>query len=65
MKPLSGKEFGRLLESHGWRLERVNGSPHIYAKPGNPARLSVPVHGNVPLKIGLQRHLMKFAGLIQ
>ena len=26
-------------------------------------RISVPVHGNVPLKIGLQRHLMKLADI--
>ena len=27
------------------------------------ARISVPVHGNKPLKIGLQKHLMKIAGI--
>lgn len=32
MKPLSGKEFARLLESNGWSLQRINGSHHIYAK---------------------------------
>ncbi len=40
---------------------RVTGSHHIYGKTGNIARISVPVHGNAPLKIGLQRHLMKVA----
>jgi predicted RNA binding protein YcfA (HicA-like mRNA interferase family) len=63
VKALSGKEFARMLESHGWRLERINGSHHIYAKAGSTVRISVPIHGNASLKIGLQRHLMKLAGL--
>ena len=53
-----------MLEFHGWTLQRINGSHHIYAKPGSPLRLSVPIHGNQPLKAGLQRHLMKIAGLL-
>lgn len=63
MKTVSGKEFARLLESQGWSLQRINGSHHIYAKAGSPVRISVPVHGNESLKAGLQRHLMKLAGL--
>lgn len=63
MKALSGKELARLLESNGWSLQRINGSHHIYTKPGNTARVSVPIHGNQTLKIGLQRHLLKLAGL--
>ena len=31
------------------------------SKPGENIRISIPVHGNQPLKIGLQRHLMKIA----
>jgi len=42
-------------------LKRINGSHHIFAKAGENARISVPVHGNKPLKLGLQRHLMKIA----
>lgn len=40
MKALSGKEFARLLESHGWSQQRTNGSHHIYAKLGSPVRNS-------------------------
>jgi predicted RNA binding protein YcfA (HicA-like mRNA interferase family) len=61
LKTASGKDFGRLLEKHGWELKRVTGSHHIYAKSGNPARISVPVHGNATLKLGLLKHLMKVA----
>ncbi len=52
-----------MLERHGWELRRVHGSHHIYGKPGVPVRLSVPVHGNRPLKAGLLRHLLKLAGI--
>jgi predicted RNA binding protein YcfA (HicA-like mRNA interferase family) len=38
-------------------------SHHIYGKQGSVVRLSVPIHGNKPLKIGLLRHLTKLAEL--
>ena len=63
MKAISGKRFCRLVESKGWELKRINGSHYIYAKAGNIARISVPVHGNTPLKTGLLKHLMKTAGI--
>ncbi|WP_089725220.1 type II toxin-antitoxin system HicA family toxin [Candidatus Thiosymbion oneisti] len=58
MKVVSGKRFCRLLEDNNWELKRVTGSHYIFAKPGNKVRVSVPVHGNNPLKVGLQRHLI-------
>jgi predicted RNA binding protein YcfA (HicA-like mRNA interferase family) len=63
MKSVSGKEFAKLLERRGWSLLRVQGSHHIYGRDGSDVRLSVPVHGNQALKIGLLRHLMKMAGI--
>ena len=63
MKSVSGKELARLLERHGWTLLRIQGSHHIYGKRGNIARISVPIHGNKPLKIGLLKHLLKMADL--
>jgi len=60
---LSGREFARLVEQHGWTLLRINGSHHVYGKPGSIVRLSIPIHGNRPLKTGLQRHLAKLANL--
>ena len=63
MTPLSGKELARLVESKGWALVRVNGSHHIYSKPGVNVRISIPMHSSHKLKFGLQRHLMKLAGL--
>jgi predicted RNA binding protein YcfA (HicA-like mRNA interferase family) len=62
MKSLSGKELARFVEYHGWQLLRIQGSHHIYGKSGNIVRLSIPIHGNKPLKIGLLKHLLKVAG---
>ena len=61
MKAISGQRLCRLLEEKDWEFKRINGSHHIYAKTEITARISVPVHGNKPLKLGLQRHLMKVA----
>jgi predicted RNA binding protein YcfA (HicA-like mRNA interferase family) len=63
MKQLSGRDFARLIERHGWKLLRVSGSHHIYGKTGSVVRLSIPIHGNRPLKLGLLRHLAKLAGI--
>ncbi len=63
MKAVSGKELTKVLERHGWLLMRIQGSHHIYAKAGSVVRLSVPVHGNRPLKIGLLSFLLKAAEL--
>jgi len=63
MKAITGGELARALERHGWSLLRVNGSHHIYGKAGSIVRLSVPIHGSKPLKVGLLRHLLKSAGL--
>ena len=63
MRSVSGKQFCKLLEARGWQLKRINGSHFIYAKTGVAVRISVPVHGDTSLKQGLQRHLMKLAGI--
>ena len=63
MKSVSGKEFVRVLERHGWQLLRVQGSHFIYGRAGNMAKISVPVHGNQAIKTGLLRHMMKQAGI--
>jgi predicted RNA binding protein YcfA (HicA-like mRNA interferase family) len=39
------------------------GQPSHYGKDGSVVRLSIPIHANKPLKLGLLRHLMKQAGL--
>lgn len=65
MKTVSGKALKRALERRGWSLRRVHGSHHIYGRDDSVVRLSVPVHGNKPLKAGLLAHLLKQAGLTE
>jgi predicted RNA binding protein YcfA (HicA-like mRNA interferase family) len=62
MKPVSGRDFVRIIERRGWTLLRISGGHHIYGKSG-VVRLSIPIHGNRPLKAGLLRHLAKLADL--
>jgi len=61
MRAIAGREFARMIERRGWQLLRISGSHHIYGKPGSIVRLSIPIHGNRPLKTGLLRHLAKLA----
>ncbi len=61
MKAISGKQLAKILEQKGWILQRTKGSHHIYVKEGSPARISIPVHENKPLKFGLLKHLVKIA----
>ena len=42
---------------------RISGSHHIYVNEGVAIRISIPIHGNKPLKIGLLRHFMKVVGI--
>ena len=63
MRAVSAKELAKALERHGWTLLRVQGSHHIYGRAGSEARLSVPIHGNQALKVGLLKHLLRVAGL--
>jgi predicted RNA binding protein YcfA (HicA-like mRNA interferase family) len=63
MKAVSGKELAKILENNGWKLARIRGSHHIYVKEGHLERISLPIHGSKPLKIGLLKHFMKIANL--
>ncbi len=63
MKAVSGRELARILERKGWRLIRVRGSHHLYGK--GVSRIVIPIHGNQTLKTGMQRDLMKQAGLTE
>ena len=65
MKSISGKQFAKILERHAWSLLRINGSHHIYGKPGSEVRISLPIHGNQAIKTGLLRHFLKVAGLTE
>jgi predicted RNA binding protein YcfA (HicA-like mRNA interferase family) len=62
---ISGKSFAKALERNGWVLLRINGSHHIYGKTGHTERITVPIHGNQSLKIGLMKSLLKSASLTE
>jgi predicted RNA binding protein YcfA (HicA-like mRNA interferase family) len=59
MKSFSGKDLAKLL----WQLLRIRGSHHIHGRPNRIVGLSIPVHGNKPLKTALLSHLLKMAGI--
>jgi len=63
MKARSGRQLAQILERHGWKLLRIHGSHHIYGRSGSITRISIPIHGSKPLKIGLLKHLLKVAEL--
>jgi predicted RNA binding protein YcfA (HicA-like mRNA interferase family) len=63
VKSISGKRLCKLLEQKGWECKRIKGSHHIYCKDGNIERISVPVHANADLKVGLLKTLMKIAAI--
>ncbi|MGI8743966.1 MAG: type II toxin-antitoxin system HicA family toxin [Bryobacteraceae bacterium] len=53
----------RLLVANGWKLQRIAGSHHIYAKPGERKVLAFPVHGSRGLKPGLANRIARDANL--
>ena len=65
MKIVSGKRMCKVLEKHGCVLKNITGSHHVYYEPKRNVNISVPVHGNRDLKLGLQRHIMKLAGVAE
>jgi len=63
LKSITGPEMCRLLEANGWSLRRINGSHHIYSKPGERKVISIPVHGSKNLKSGLALRIARDAGV--
>jgi len=65
MKPLTGKEFVEVIERFGWEYKRTTASHHIDRKPGNLFNISVPIHNNKQIKIGLQARQIKVASITE
>jgi predicted RNA binding protein YcfA (HicA-like mRNA interferase family) len=55
--PLSGKEMVKLFLRHSWLIDRIKGSHYIMVK--NNITVTIPVHGNKSLPIGLERAILK------
>jgi predicted RNA binding protein YcfA (HicA-like mRNA interferase family) len=62
MKQVSGKVLLSLALDRGWVLDRIKGSHHVLVKEGEEHILTIPIHSNRPLKIGILKALMKQAG---
>ena len=63
MRHVSGKRMMKILLDRGWVHVRTNGSHFIFHHPDSPMRLDVPVHGNRDMTPGVQRDVMRKAGL--
>ncbi|MCB4955359.1 type II toxin-antitoxin system HicA family toxin [Streptococcus mutans] len=62
--PLTGKELARLAINNGWEEVRVRGSHHHFKKDGGPYIVTLPIHGNKVLKIGLEKKLLRNLNLL-
>jgi len=61
---VSGKRVVRALQKRGFEVQRVRGSHHLLRHPRPPVRnVTVPVHGNKPLKRATVSSIIKQAGL--
>jgi predicted RNA binding protein YcfA (HicA-like mRNA interferase family) len=65
MKSVSGKALCKILERYGWKLKRITGSHHIYAKEEVAVILSIPVHSNRDLPTGTLRSILKDAEITE
>ena len=53
----------RLVEEDGWQLLRTRGSHRQYKHPTKPGLVTIPGKLSKDLPIGLQRSILKQAGL--
>ncbi|CQR24643.1 HicA family toxin-antitoxin system like protein [Streptococcus varani] len=60
--PLSGKELAKLAIEAGWEELRVRGSHHHFKKDEIPYLVTIPIHGNKDLKLGLEKKILKDLG---
>lgn len=61
---VNGKQLMKLMERHGWRLDRISGSHHIMIKDGCRS-IPVPIHGSSDLPKGLERTILKQAQITE
>ena len=52
MKPLTAREVEKHLKAAGFTKDRTEGSHHIWVNDNKGISVSVPHHGNRPLKQG-------------
>ena len=59
---MTGKQLKKILEEHGWVLDRISGSHHIMIREGSRA-VPIPIHGTTDLPKGLVHGILKQAGI--
>ena len=60
--PLKFRELVRLMEAHGWNLDRISGGHYIMEKPGRRP-VPVPFHKNRELTKWMIAGILKQAGI--
>lgn len=56
------QQLRKLLEAHGWRLDRISGSHHIMIREGYRS-IPIPIHGASDLPKGLLNAILKQSGI--
>ena len=59
---MTGKQLKKLLETNGWRLDRISGSHHIMIREGRRS-VPIPIHGNAEIPRGLLNAIFKQTGI--
>ena len=59
--PMNARQIMALLKENGWKLDRINGSHHVFVKDGMRS-VAVPLHGNKDLGAFAKR-LLAQAGI--
>jgi len=58
------REVIKLIEEDGWRLSRTRGSHRQYKHPTRPGLVTIPGKLGKDLPVGLQRSILRQAGLL-
>ncbi|MCL2791449.1 MAG: type II toxin-antitoxin system HicA family toxin [Desulfobulbus sp.] len=58
---MNAKQLMDILKKNGWKLDRINGSHHIFVKEGCRS-VAVPLHGNRDIG-NFARRILKEAGI--
>ena len=56
---LSPKSLILFLKDHGYKLDRIKGSHHIYYNDDTKHSVPDPIHGNKDLKLGTYKGIQK------
>ena len=58
LTPLSPRIVKQFLEEHGFRLDRIKGSHHLYVHDDGRHTV-VPVHGNEDVEVGIVTSILR------